>query len=206
MEIWNNIIGSALIFGLMGGLTPGPLLTYILSETLKKGKKTGIKLSFVPLLTDLPIVFISFVLSRQLQRYPSITGAIYLIGALFIIYLAYDNIFYKGRNRINKQKNNPISKGMLVNFFNPHPYLFWISIGSPLLIKYQAIDWRLSCLFLFIFYLMLVGSKITLVILTARGRRFIEEETYVWIIRLLGITLLFFALIFIKDGLGYLDI
>jgi len=45
---------SGIVFGLSGGLTPGPLFTLVVSETLKHGVKEGIKVSVVPLFSDLP--------------------------------------------------------------------------------------------------------------------------------------------------------
>lgn len=45
-------LGIAL--GLSAGLSPGPLQAIVISETLLKGKKEGIKVALAPLLTDLP--------------------------------------------------------------------------------------------------------------------------------------------------------
>ncbi len=50
------LIVTAAFLGLSGGLTPGPLLTLVVSETLKYGTQAGIKVSLAPLLTDTPII------------------------------------------------------------------------------------------------------------------------------------------------------
>ena len=42
--------------GLASGISPGPLLTITISETLQHGKWEGIKVAISPLITDLPIV------------------------------------------------------------------------------------------------------------------------------------------------------
>ena len=53
-------LSSGLFFGIIAGISPGPLLPLVVSETLKFGPKEGIKLSLAPLITDIPIVLASF--------------------------------------------------------------------------------------------------------------------------------------------------
>jgi len=55
---------SGVVFGLAAGMAPGSLLALVFSETLKYGKKRGVKVAISPLITDLPIViFVLFMLS-----------------------------------------------------------------------------------------------------------------------------------------------
>ncbi|MCX9013779.1 MAG: hypothetical protein OIN89_03135 [Candidatus Methanoperedens sp.] len=46
---------SGMIFGLTSGISPGPLLTLVISETLKNGSSGGMKVAVAPLITDIPI-------------------------------------------------------------------------------------------------------------------------------------------------------
>jgi threonine/homoserine/homoserine lactone efflux protein len=56
---------AGIILGFSAGFSPGPLLTLVISQTLKHGVKEGIKVAFAPLVTDLPIIFLAvFVLTR----------------------------------------------------------------------------------------------------------------------------------------------
>ena len=65
MALGFSFLFSGVVFGLSAGLSPGPLLTLVISETLKHNAKEGIKVSIAPILTDLPIVMITIlVLSR----------------------------------------------------------------------------------------------------------------------------------------------
>lgn len=54
LEIFTFLI-SGIIFGLSAGISPGPLLALVISETLKFGRKEGIKVAIAPLITDIPI-------------------------------------------------------------------------------------------------------------------------------------------------------
>jgi threonine/homoserine/homoserine lactone efflux protein len=51
--------------GLASGISPGPLLTITISETLQNGKWEGIKFAISSLITDLPIILYTlFILSH----------------------------------------------------------------------------------------------------------------------------------------------
>ncbi|MFZ0611777.1 MAG: LysE family translocator, partial [Desulfobacterales bacterium] len=65
---------TGIILGLSGGLTPGPLLTLVITETLKHGFREGAKVSLAPLLTDLPIVAAAVVLLHCLADIRPLLG------------------------------------------------------------------------------------------------------------------------------------
>jgi len=46
--------GAAL--GLTAAATPGPFQTFIISETIKRGRHQGFPVAFAPLIADLPII------------------------------------------------------------------------------------------------------------------------------------------------------
>jgi len=193
---------AGLTFGFTAGISPGPLLTLVVSETLKYGKKEGIKVAMAPLLTDLPIVALSlFVLSR-LANFHAVLGTIAILGGIFVAILGWENIRAKSIEINNsQQKSHPIRKGVIVNALNPHPYLFWLTVGAPLTCKAYQIGLCEAVCFILTFYLLLVSTKIGLALLVDKSREFIKNKTYIWTLRILGIILWIFAIILIKDGL-----
>ena len=52
----NSLLMSGMLLGLSAGLSPGPMLTLVVSQTLRHGIQEGVKVAFAPLLTDTPIV------------------------------------------------------------------------------------------------------------------------------------------------------
>jgi threonine/homoserine/homoserine lactone efflux protein len=200
---------SGIVFGLSGGLTPGPLLTLVISETLRHNTKEGIKVAIVPLITDLPIVVTSVYLFSYFSNLQILIGIIAMGGALFLIYLGYESITYRGIELdIEQLKPQSIKKGILANVLNPNPYLFWITIGAPTIVKTVDISTLSAVLFIFFMYFCLVGSKVVVAILVGRSRRFLSSKNYIYLIRGLGIVLLIFAIIFFHDSFksfGLLD-
>ena len=61
-------IVAALGLGLYAGLSPGPTLTLVVSQTLRHGRAEGLKVALSPLVADGPIVALVLVLLTRLGR------------------------------------------------------------------------------------------------------------------------------------------
>jgi threonine/homoserine/homoserine lactone efflux protein len=193
---------SGIVFGLGGGLTPGPLMTLVITETLKHGTKEGLKVAMAPLITDLPVVLLSIFLLSKLSELNLIIGIISLIGAMFLIYLGYESFTFKGVEiDTTFFKPQSLKKGIIANIFNPAPILFWISVGAPTVLKGYEVNLMASIYFVFLMYFCLVGSKLLTAMLVGKSRQFLKSRNYMLIIKILGMVLFVFAFVFLKDGL-----
>ncbi len=193
---------SGIIFGLVGGLSPGPLLTLVISETLKHNRKEGIKVAVAPLITDLPIVLVTVFILSRLSKFNSILGTISLLGALFLMYLAYESITVKGIDLdLQKVRARSLKKGIITNFLNPHPYLFWFAVGAPTIIKAYALNLVSVVFFIIGFYSCLVGSKIAVALIVEKSKSFLKSNVYIFTIRILGLLLFIFSILFFKEAL-----
>jgi threonine/homoserine/homoserine lactone efflux protein len=190
--------------GLTAGLSPGPLLVLLISETVKHNRKSGIKVACVPLITDLPIVLITILVLQIIADYSFVLGTISLLGSVFLAYLAFENIRIKNFDPdIKKPKSNSLGKGIITNFLNPNPYLFWMTIGAPTIVRGYGKNVMLPLLFVMSFYLFLVGSKIIVALLVDRSKVLVKSNVYIIVMRILAVILLLFCLYFIKEGLVY---
>ena len=205
-EIFKYLL-TGIIFGLTAGISPGPILTLVISETLRHNKREGIKIAITPLITDLPIIVLTMLVFSQFTNSDLILGIISILGGGFIAYLGYETI---RANSISIDLDNPkprsLRKGIIVNLLSPHPYLFWLVVGSPLLFKAYKLNPWAAVAFVVAFYACLVGSKIIIANLVDRSRSFLKNKAFLWTMRMLGLALLAFAIIFIIDGLKFFDI
>jgi threonine/homoserine/homoserine lactone efflux protein len=87
-----NFLLPGIILGLTAGLSPGPLLTLVISETLVYGWKNGIKVSLAPLFTDIPIIITTFIVFSYLKSSDIILAFISIAGGIFLIYLGFENL------------------------------------------------------------------------------------------------------------------
>lgn len=193
------------LLGLSAGISPGPLLTLVLTQTLRYNKREGIKVALSPLVTDLPIIGISLSVMAKIAQSDTILGIISLAGGIFVAHLGYESLTTKGITAGQPDAGSKsLRKGITANFLSPHPYLFWATVGAPYVLKAHGQGSLGVILFLGSFYLFLVGSKISVAILVAHSRKFLGDKTYRIIMWFLGIALFIFSLMFLYEGYQYL--
>jgi len=183
---------SGCLLGLFAGVSPGPLLALVVSETLQNGRRAGLLVSVAPLITDLPIIVASLYVLSRLSDMEPVLGVISLFGACFLGYMAYGNLTVAG----------PV----YVNVLSPHPYLFWISVGGPIVIKASSSGYLHAGAYVAGFYVFLVGSKVAVACLVDRSRGLLSGKRYTVLVKVLGGVLLVFAALFVREGLVLLDI
>jgi len=199
-----NSLLFGIIIGLAAGLSPGPLITLVVSETLKNGKKEGIKVAVSPLISESLIVLFVLVILSSIAENSIVIGAISLLGACFLIYLGLSNLRANVKEPKNHLgKNNALLRGITTNLLNPNTYLFWLTVGGPRILESSLDNLSAPILFILGFYVMLVGSKTAVAIAVDESKTLVRSKHYVYIIRALGIVLIVFALIFVKDALEH---
>jgi threonine/homoserine/homoserine lactone efflux protein len=103
-----------------------------------------------------------------------------------------------------KETSRSWTKGMIVNILNPHPYLFWLTVGAPMIAKAASHGILGPSAFIASFYSFLVGSKILLAILVGRSKSILSDHWYIYSMRFLGLALCGFAVVLFHDGLKLL--
>lgn len=194
------VSGSTL--GLFAGLAPGPMLALVLAQTIQYSAGEGIKVATAPLVTDPPIIALAWLLFLMVSGIQFFMGVVSFFGALYLGYLGLEAIRVTSADlNLQAQRPRSLQKGILTNFLNPHPYLFWFSVGVPILVSPGENQAVFAAIFLVCFYCFLVGSQMTLTLIAGKGRGLIQGRVYPWIMRGLGIALWIFGLLFLVKGL-----
>jgi len=177
------------------------MLLLVVSQTIKHDFKEGLKVAFAPLISDIPIIIISLIIISFLEGYKSILGIISILGGVYLVYLAYESFKFKPL-KVDVVVRNPKSlrKGVTLNLVNPSPYIFWITIGSPIIIPAYMINPVAPFEFIISFYIFLVGAKICVAYITGKSREFVTGKTYLHIMNILGILISIFAIIYLYNG------
>jgi threonine/homoserine/homoserine lactone efflux protein len=202
-----SALTTGILFGLSSGLAPGPLLALVLTQTLKHNAREGMKVAAAPLLTDLPVILVSVFILVRFLNYRSILGGISLVGGLYVLYLAYESVKTKPLSiAVSETEPHSLRKGWWVNTLNPHPYLFWMTVGAPFILKSGEQGLLPPVMFVLFFFVSLVGSKMLLALLIGKSRSFLTQSTYLWVMRGLGVMLALFGIFLLRDGLTFLGI
>lgn len=195
-----SLLITAFVLGFSSGISPGVLFALIISESIQHGAKAGIRIAMAPLITDLPIILISLYVFSQLSQVKILLFLISLIGGSYICYLGYKNITVIPEYSGAQVKSNSLRKGVIANIFAPGPYVFWMSIGAPLLSESFSISFISGILFIVVFYVMLVGMQITIGVVSSRMKKFIGGKFYLVVVRTLGLVLIALGLFYVYNG------
>ena len=167
--------------GWAAGLTPGPLHTLILAASLKRGFRAGAMVAFAPPVADIPVVPIALLLVGSLSS--GWVRALALVGGLFILWLGVDTIRAADDESTDAvDAGSDLLKGVITNLLNPHPWLFWLTVGAPILVTAWSDTPARAVAFLAGFYGLMVLTKIGVAWVSSQGRRL---EGTAWYRRLL---------------------
>lgn len=184
-----------LSLGLSAGLSPGPLMTLVITTSLQYGFWHGLRVAAAPLLTDLPIILLSLLILDRLPDWTLV--AVGVLGGGYVVYLGWETVrsvpqaslvrLTEGTSTTARQS---LTRGATVNFLNPHPYLFWATVGGPTLLA--ALDQGMFSAIGFLagFYALLVGSKVGVAALVASQSHVLNDIWYRRVLFGLGLLLM----------------
>jgi threonine/homoserine/homoserine lactone efflux protein len=153
--------------GLAAASQPGPLQTYLISQTLTRGWRHTLPAALAPLISDGPIILLCVLVLSQVPAW--MQRFLYIAGGLFILYLAdgtYKSWKYFDPSLPTAESGTQQSvlKAALMNVFNPNPYIYWTLVTGPILIN----GWRERPLhgigFLAGFYLTMIGCLAAIIL------------------------------------------
>jgi threonine/homoserine/homoserine lactone efflux protein len=192
---------DALLFGIslgfIAGISPGPLMTLVLSASLRRGFRAGAITSLAPLVSDTPVIILSLVALRQVPE--SFLAVLTLAGGVLVVFLGVRTIIeartLSESDELDEAGGSDLLKAALVNLLNPHPWLFWVTVGAPFFLQtWREAAWQ-AVAFLLSFTGLLVGTKVVIAWAAAHGRRFMTERWYRLVIGGCGVLLVVLGLL-----------
>jgi len=189
-----------LSLGLGAGLAPGPLLALVIRTALQDGAAAGVRVAFSPLVTDVPIILVAVLLAASLPE--EVLGVLGIAGGAFVVWLGIEALRDEpapaeaAAGAAAPQRD--VMRGALTNALSPHPWVFWLTVGAPILAQGTAAD---AALFLFAFYLLLIGAKVVLALGVGAGReRLMQGRGYLVLLRASAVLLLVTGVLLAYEG------
>lgn len=147
-------------------ITPGPNMIYLISRSVTQGKKAGvISLTGVICGFLFHIIMVSYGLTAILFAVPIAFTSLKILGAAYLLYLAYSAIKPGSKNIFELKKNvkedSPLRllmMGFLTNVLNPKMAVFYLSL-FPQFIKPETGSVTFQC-----FQLGLIQMAISFVV------------------------------------------
>ncbi len=201
------VAGFTLGFG--AGISPGPLMTLVIAESLRGGWPAGFRVSLAPLFTDSLMIVAALLLIAPMP--PWGLALVGVIGGAVMIWMGWGTIKSSApvveEAAATGQAGSPwapLGKGIATNLLNPHAFLFWLTIGGPLVKEaYGNAGWSGTTALLASFFAALIGCKLLLAFTVSSGRRFLQGPAYRWTLMVAGALLALFGVWQIWKGLAF---
>jgi len=180
-------------------------VSLVITTSLARGVPAGLRVAVAPLITDAPIILLTTLLFTALPH--SVEIGLAVAGGLFVIYLGVETLVKARHAELAVAQSSGgqaqhLWRGALVNMLSPHPWLFWIAVGSPLLVGFWRESPWYALSFLVGFYTLLVGSKIGLAMLAGRGRNHLTQTWYRRVLAASGGLLVVFGALLVWSVVG----
>ena len=208
-----GFIAAGVAYGLGAGVAPGPLLALVLAESVRRGPAAGVQVAVAPLLTDPPVILLSLLLYVRIAEPGPLVGIVALAGGGVLLYLAAGILkpapplplplpAAGSPSGTGPRRFGPLGRGVAANLTNPHPYLFWLTVGAPTLARGEG--GLAAAGFLGGMYLCLVGAKVLAAVAAGRGRDRLASRSQLLLLRVLAGSLVLLGARSLWDGLGFL--
>ena len=160
--------------GLSARFTPGPLLMYLISQSILGGWKRGAIVAAAQLISDTPLIFVTLLLLNQIPAL--FLRMISLLGGVYVLYLAWKIIRNWSSPRISQQKvpsglPGDLLRAIVVNYSGAGPYIFWSLVNGPLLLTALRASILHGVIFLISFYGVFIGGMLGLAGIFSQARR-----------------------------------
>lgn len=129
-------------YGFAAAVQPGPLLAYLIAQTLSRGWRHALPVALAPLVSDGPIIAIVLLLLSRVP--PWFQQALSIAGGLFILLLAMGALRAWRSGQAGQVPAQPqgrsrgVLRAALMNALSPGAYLFWGLVTGPILLA----GWR----------------------------------------------------------------
>ncbi len=195
-------ITQGLSLGFSAGAMPGPFASYLIGVTLLYGWRRAIWVILTPLITDGPIILLALVVLRQMP--PALIALIQLVGGVYLLWVSYGGV-KRLRAGVTLEANpnagrSALGRGLIMNWLNPGPYIFWATISGPLLVSALRESLLTGAAFLLCFYGMLLLGLTGYVVIFDR-LRYLDQRVVRVIYIATTLVMLLFGLSLISQGI-----
>jgi threonine/homoserine/homoserine lactone efflux protein len=183
---------QGLALGFAAAVQPGPLMVYLITQTLTHGFRKTWVAAFAPLVSDGPIIILAMLVLSQMPG--ALKRGLNVVSGIFILYLALGafkqwRIFTALDEKTTASSTQSLLKAALMNALSPMPYIYWSLVTGPILIE----GWKQSptqgLIFLISFYGVMICGLLTILAIFSAARNLGNQISRV----MLGISVLMLA-------------
>ena len=202
-----SIFATSFMVALSGAMMPGPLLVMAIARAAEDGFWTAPLLMLGHAVAELATVILLVKGAGKYLKQPRVFGTIAVLGAVFLLYMAYGTFTYGGGGpaltgegtSAGTRLPDPVS-GMVLSLTNPYWTMWWVTIGTT----YLALAQKHGTAGIAAFYsghiLADIGWYCVVALLVTAGVQFLTGEIYRWVLMALSFALGGMGVYFLVSG------
>lgn len=186
-----------LMIGLTGALVPGPTLVATINASVRGGWATGLRISAGHALVE-ACIFVLIILgigsigiSGQYSTVIAVIGGTALLVFGILTLRSAGSAIPEGK--AESVVANPYLAGFLTSIANPYFWMWWLTVGSALLLTAAQNALYFAVAFLAGHWLADFGWYTVVSASIHQGRKIFDERMYTWVLRVCGLFLMIFG-------------
>ncbi|MHB8163654.1 MAG: LysE family transporter [Methanoregula sp.] len=190
-----------LVIGLTGALAPGPTLVATINASIAGDWKIGPKVTVGHMIAE-SVIFLLIVLGLATLALPYTTAIAVIGGIALIVFGALTIAGSRGASLhgpVTGSVNNPYIAGLVTSAANPYFWIWWLTIGSAMVIAGLAGGIALAAVFMVGHWCADLGWYTFVSAGISRGRTFLSDVSYRRIMGVCGVFLILFGAYYLSS-------
>ena len=205
-----DFVGTVIVVTASGALAPGPLSFGILMQGSKEGARSGFSCAVGHTLVEFPLVLALALGLLAAASQPTIKAVIGLAGGLGLIGFGVLQIYEtlkrktesRGKTRARNLPASSVVLGLALTGLNPYFILWWLTIGSVLIVQALAFAAIIGVLIMYIAHVWMDYAFLTsLAYFAKKGRNIAGSKYYKLLLTAFGLILVYYGMTFIWDAI-----
>jgi threonine/homoserine/homoserine lactone efflux protein len=204
-----DFVATVVVVTASGALAPGPLSFGILMQGSKEGARSGFSCAIGHMLVEFPLVLALALGLLAAASQPMIKSVIGLVGGLGLIGFGIMQIYETVRTKASssqtaRTRSLPASSlvlGLALTGLNPYFILWWLTIGSVLIVQALAFAAIIGVLVMYVSHVWMDYAFLTsLAYFAKKGKNIAGSKYYKVVLVAFGLVLVYYGLSFILDA------
>jgi len=204
----SSFVITVIVVTASGALAPGPLFFGLLMRGSKNGAKAGFSCAFGHMLVELPLVLALALGLLVVASQPTIKYVIGLIGGIGLIGFGTAQIYETIKNKPEQtdppktasMAGSSLMLGVALTGLNPYFILWWLTIGSVLVVQALAFAAIAGVLIMYASHVWMDYAYLTAVAhLGKKGKAIIGSRYYKLALVAFGLILIYYGSTFILN-------
>jgi len=201
-----DFVVTVIVVTASGALAPGPLFFGLLMHGSREGARAGFTCAFGHMLVELPLVLALSLGLLAAASQPTIKSLIGLVGGIGLICFGSLQIYDTLKNKpefgeMPKNRSVPASSlilGLGLTALNPYFILWWLTIGSVLIVQALAFAAITGVLIMYLAHVWMDYVYLTAIAhVGKKGRKIIGSRYYKLVLIAFGLILIYYGSTFI---------